>query len=80
MQTLWIASERSQVKVFKQCDFLQLYLGLCATVFLPLFAVLVVLFPLLAGRGGTIRVIMVKTIPQAFAVSEFTPVVITDPG
>lgn len=41
---------------------------------------MVVLFPLLARWGGTISVIVVKTIPQAFAMSEFTPIVITGPG
>lgn len=59
---------------------LQGFLGLGASVFLPLSAVTVVLFPLLAGWGGTMSVIMVKTIPQAFAVSEFTPVVVTGSG
>lgn len=72
--------ERSQVYVLKQCDFLQLYLGLAASVFLPLCAVIVVLFPLLAGWGGTVGVIVVKTIPQAFAMSEFTQIDITGPG
>lgn len=60
--------------------FQQLYLGLGGCVFLPLFAVMVVLFPLLAGWRCPISVIMVKTIPQAFAMSKFTPIVITGPG
>lgn len=53
------------------------YLGLRASVFLPLSAVIVVLFPLLAGWGGTKSVIVVKTILQTFAMSVFAPIVIT---
>lgn len=55
----------------------ELYLGLCTSAFLPFFAVTIVLFPLLTGRGGAVSVIMVKAIPQAFTMFEFTPVVIT---
>lgn len=53
------------------------FLGLCTSAFLPFFAVTIVLFPLLTGRGGAVSVIMVKAIPQAFTMFEFTPVVIT---
>lgn len=59
---------------------LQGFLGLYAFVILPLSAVMVVLFPLVAGWGGTVSVIVMKTVPQAFAMSEFTPIVITGPG
>lgn len=55
------------------------YLGLGCFAFFPLFAVVVVLFPLVAGWMCPVGVIMVKTIPQTFAMSEFTPVVITVP-
>ena len=48
--------------------------------FLPLAAVTIVHLPLLAGREVTMRVVVVEAIPQASAVSEFTPVVITFPG
>lgn len=66
--------------VSEQCDLWQPNLGSSTSVFLPLYAVIVVLFPLLAGWGGTESVIIVKTIPKAFTMSEFTPVVITYPG
>ena len=56
---------------------LQFYLGLCATVLLPLHAVIVVLFPLLAGWGGTVGIVVVKTVSKTFAVLELTPIVIT---
>lgn len=59
---------------------LQCFLCFDALVFLPLSAVFVVLFPLLAGWGGTMSVVVVENIPKAFAVSEFTPIVITHPG
>lgn len=59
---------------------LQRFLGLSAFVFLPLSAVVVVFFPLMAGRGGTVSVVVVETIPQALTVSEFTPIVVTGPG
>lgn len=55
-------------------------LGFGCFVFLPLFAVVIVLFPLLAGWGRTIGVIMVKTILQASAMSEFGQVFVTGSG
>lgn len=58
----------------------KLYLGLSVFIFLPLFAAVVVLFPLTAGRGGTVSVVVVETVPQTLAVPEFTPIVITGPG
>lgn len=56
------------------------YLGLNVFVFLPLSASVVVLFPLTAGWGGTVSIIVVETVPQTLAVSEFTPVVVTGTG
>lgn len=58
---------------------MSIYLGLRYSVFFPISAVLVVLFPLVARWKCPISIIMVKTIPQTFAMSEFTPVVITVP-
>ena len=63
-----------------KCDLLQLYLSLGASAFLPLSAVIVVLFPLLAGWNGTVGVIVVKTITPAYTMFEFLPVVITGSG
>lgn len=57
-----------------------MHLGICTSVFLPIFAVLVVLFPLHTGHKGAIRVIMVKAIAQAFTMFVFTPVDITRAG
>lgn len=48
--------------------------------FLPLFAAVVVLFPLLAGWRGTVGVVVMETVGQAFAVFKFSPVVITVSG
>jgi len=49
------------------------YLWFGGFVFLPLSAGVEVLFPLLAGRRGAVGVVVVKTVPEAFAVSKFTP-------
>lgn len=53
------------------------YLYISASVVLPLSAVVVVLFPLLAGRESTVSVVVMETIQQAFAVFKFTQVVTT---
>lgn len=63
-----------------KCDLLQLYLSLGTSAFLPLSAVIVVIFPLLAGWNGTVGVIVVKTITPAYTMFEFLPVVITGSG
>lgn len=59
---------------------LQSFLGFGGSVFLPLFAAVVVLFPLLAGWRGTVGVVVMETVGQAFAVFKFSPVVITVSG
>lgn len=68
---------REMLRSFNNTGFLQFYLGLYATVLLPLLAVIVVFSPLLAGWGTTIGIVMVKMISKTFAVPELTPIVFT---
>lgn len=77
ISTIRFRFKKSKVLIYSLPEQAELYLGVCTSVFLPFFAVTIVLFPLLAGRGGAVSVIMVKAIPQAFTMFEFTPVVIT---
>lgn len=53
------------------------YLGLSIMSLLPFSTDFVVVLPLLTGWDRTKSVVLVKSIPEAFAVLEFTPVVIT---
>lgn len=50
-------------QVFKQTHAVALHLRLQASVLLPLPAVVIVLFPLLTGWGGTMSVVVVEPIP-----------------
>lgn len=69
--------EKHKFTSFSEYDFLELHLSFCEFVTFPFTAIMVVCFPLLAGRGGAVGVVMVKTIPETFAVPELTQVIFT---